>query len=140
VNQVVTARLNALEQTLVTFPAVISSGFTGTPGDGYGHINLQLNYDVPACTDGYLPPKYWRPATDLADTPTYNAKCLSGPPYNLRGSKYAPQPSSVTGNANRVAPYDADTGRVNENLTMGRHTVYGDNSWQSMLLGTYGNP
>jgi len=140
VNQVVTARLNALEQTLVTFPAVISSGFTGTPGDGYGHINLQLNYDQPACTAGYLPPKNWRPATDLADTPTYPAQCLSGAPYNLRGSKYAPQPSSVTGNANRVAPYDAATGRVNENLTMGRHTVFGDNSWQSMLLGTYGTP
>jgi phospholipid/cholesterol/gamma-HCH transport system substrate-binding protein len=140
VNQVVTARLNALEQTLVTFPAVISSGFTGTPGDGYGHINLQMNYDVPACTQGYLPPAQWRPATDLADTPTYPAKCLSGSPYNLRGSKYAPQPSSVTGNANRVAPYDAESGRVNENLTMGRHTVFGDNSWQSMLLGTNQNP
>lgn len=138
VNQVATARLNALEQTLVTFPAVISSGFTGTPGDGYGHINLQLNYDVPACTEGYLPPSQWRPATDLADTPTFPARCLSGSPYNLRGSKYAPQPSSVTGNANRVAPYDARTGRVNEHLTMGRHTVFGDNSWQSMLLGTYG--
>ena len=135
VNQVATMRLNALEQTLVTFPAVISSGFTGTPGDGYGHINLQLNYDVPACTQGYLPPSEWRPATDLADTPTYQAKCLSGAPYNPRGSKYAPQPSSVIGNANRVAPYDARTGRVNENLTMGRHTVFGDNSWQSMLLG-----
>lgn len=135
VNQVATLRLNALEQTLVTFPAVISSGFTGTPGDGYGHINLQLNYDVPACTEGYLPPAQWRPATDRADTPTFPARCLSGAPYNLRGSKYAPQPSSVTGNANRVAPYDARTGRVNENLTMGRHTVFGDNSWQSMLLG-----
>ena len=137
VNEVATARLNALEQTLVTFPAVISSGFTGTPGDGYGHINLQMNYDVPACTAGYLPPAKWRPATDLADTPTYNARCLSGPPYNMRGSKYAPQPSSVIGNANRVAPYDARTGRVNENLTMGRHTVFGDNSWLYLLgLGT----
>jgi phospholipid/cholesterol/gamma-HCH transport system substrate-binding protein len=135
VNQVATLRLNALEQTLVTFPAVISSGFTGTPGDGYGHINLQLDYGVPACTDGYLPPADWRPATDLADTPTFQARCLSGAPYNMRGSKYAPQPSSVIGNRNRVAPYDARTGRVNENLTMGRHTVFGDNSWQSMLLG-----
>ena len=140
VNQVATLRLNALEQTLVTFPAVISSGFTGTPGDGYGHINLQLNYDVPACTEGYLPPAQWRPATDRTDTPTYPARCLSGSPYNLRGSKYAPQPSSVTGNRNRVAPYDARTGRVNENLTMGRHTVFGDNSWQSMLLGYNENP
>lgn len=139
VNQVLTARLNAVEQTLVIFPAVISSGFTGTPGDGYGHINLQLNYEVPACTEGYKPPNQWRPGTDLSGGPVFPAKCLSGPPYNMRGSKYAPAPSGPvpagSGSANRVAPYDARTGRVNENLTVGRHTVFGDNTWQWMLLG-----
>ena len=139
VNQVITARLEAVEQTLVIFPAVISSGFTGTPGDGYGHINLQLNYGVPACTKGFKPPRDWRPATDLSGGPVYPAKCLSGAPYNLRGSKYAPAPSGPvpagSGSANRVAPYDARTGRINENLTIGRHTVFGDDTWQWMLLG-----
>lgn len=140
VNQVATVRLNALEQTLVTFPRVISSGFTGTPGDGYGHINLQFDNTVPACTAGYKPPSQWRPGTDVSDTPTYPAKCLSGPPVNMRGSKYAPQPSSVIGSRNRVAPYDATTGQVDESLTIGRHTVFGDNSWQWMLLGSDGTP
>ncbi|MET3960181.1 phospholipid/cholesterol/gamma-HCH transport system substrate-binding protein [Marmoricola sp. OAE513] len=136
VNQVVTARLNALEQTLVTLPVVVSGGFTGTPGDGYGHINLQFDYGTPACTAGYLPPAQWRPATDLTDTAPYtDAHCASGPPVNQRGSKYAPAPSSVTGNRNRVSPYDASTGQVSENLSIGRHTVFGDNSWQWMLLG-----
>lgn len=142
VNQVVTARLNAVEQTLVTFPAVISSGFTGTPGDGYGHINLQFDYGTAACTKGYKPPSQWHPATDLTDYPTYPAKCLSND-INLRGSKWAPPPSgpvsASVGSANRVSPYDARTGRVNEDLTIGssggRHTVFGDNSWQWMLLG-----
>jgi len=139
VNQVATARLSALEQTLVIFPAVISSGFTGTPGDGYGHINLQFNNTVPACTEGYKPPSQWRPGTDLTDLPVYPAQCLSGPPYDMRGTKYAPAPSGPVsadaGSANRVSPYDARTGQVNENLTVGRRTVFGDNTWQYMLLG-----
>lgn len=138
VNQVVTARLPALEQTLVTFPRVIESGFTGTPGDGYGHINLQMNYDVPACTKGYKPKKDWLPATDLTDRPFYPAKCLSGAPYNQRGSKYAPEVGAASGTTYRVAPYDARTGQVDENLTLGRHTVFGDNSWQTLLVGPTG--
>jgi phospholipid/cholesterol/gamma-HCH transport system substrate-binding protein len=136
VNQVATDRLNALEQTLVTFPAVISSGFTGTPGDGYAHINLQLNYDVPPCTEGYKPKSEWRPGTDLADTPTYPAKCLSGAPYNMRGSKYAPLPSSVTGNRSRVGTYDAGQALASPDLTSGRHTVFGDDTWKWILLGS----
>ena len=51
-----TANLPALEQMLVVFPHVIAAGFTGTPGDGYGHINLQFNNNVPPCTKGYKPP------------------------------------------------------------------------------------
>ena len=71
-NQVLTANLPALEQMLVVFPHVIAAGFTGTPGDGYGHINLQFNNNVPPCTKGYKPPSQWRPATDTtrrADLP-----------------------------------------------------------------------
>jgi phospholipid/cholesterol/gamma-HCH transport system substrate-binding protein len=135
VNQVVTARLPALEQTLVTFPRVIESGFTGTPGDGYGHINLQLNYDVPPCTLGYKPKKDWLPGTDTSDPPFYPARCQSGAPYNQRGSKYAPEVGAASGSGYRVAPYDARTGQVDDTLTLGRRTVFGDNSWQSMLIG-----
>ena len=50
----------ALEQLLVTFPRIISSGFTGTPGDGYGHVNLQFNNKVQPCTKGYMPRSQWR--------------------------------------------------------------------------------
>ncbi len=136
VNQVLTDRLNALEQTLVTFPAVISSGFTGTPGDGYGHINLQLDNTVPACTEGYKPPSQWRPGTDLTDTPTFPAKCLTEG-INLRGSRYAPLPSSVTGSANRVGPYDGAAGQPGESLAAGRQPVFSEYSWQSVMLGFY---
>ncbi|HET8561401.1 MAG TPA: MlaD family protein [Marmoricola sp.] len=145
VNQVFVLHLDALEQTLVTFPRVISSGFVGTPGDGYGHINLQFNNSVPACTKGYLPPKYWRPATDLSDKPYYHARCASGAPLNMRGSKYAPglYRGESSGAGYRVAPYDATTGRAAGTKVVvgrqgGRTSVFGTDAWQWMLLGPLG--
>ncbi|MCW2846368.1 MAG: virulence factor Mce family protein [Marmoricola sp.] len=145
VNQVLTNNIPGLEQTLVTFPRVIASGFTGTPGDGYGHINLQLNNSVGPCTKGYLPNADWRPATDLSDKPFYPARCLEGAPKNMRGTKYAPGSDSVSslGRSNRVSPYDAKTGVVDAgdgtSLTLGTQgglrTVFGDDSWKWMLTG-----
>ena len=145
VNQVLTARLPAVEQTLVTFPRVISSGFSGTPGDGYGHINLQYNNNVPPCTKGYLPPSRWRRGTDTTDRPIFPARCLSGPPYVQRGVRYAPTFGS-SGNANRVAPYDASTGLTTgadgEQVRLGSQggldSVFGSNAWQWMLIGPVG--
>ena len=55
VGQVGVMHLAGLEQLLVVFPHVIASGFTGTPGDGYGHVNLQLDQEVQPCTEGYKP-------------------------------------------------------------------------------------
>lgn len=144
VNQVLTTNLPALEETLVVFPLVIDSGFTGTPGDGYGHINLQLDNSVAACTQGYIPPSRWRPASDLTDIPPdYSATCKAGPPYDMRGSRYAPQFGSAgsPGHSYRVATYDPRTGASNvggrhvETRVGRRHTVFGDNSWQWMLMG-----
>ena len=92
VQQVVTVRLDALEQLLVTFPRMIASGFSGTPGDGFGHINMQLGADAPQpCRKGYLPPSKWRQGNDTSEAkPYYAAHCASRPPYNMRGTKYAP--------------------------------------------------
>jgi phospholipid/cholesterol/gamma-HCH transport system substrate-binding protein len=144
-NQVLTANIPALEQMLVVFPHVIAAGFTGTPGDGYGHINLQFNNNVPACTKGYKPPSTWRPATDTSDAPIYPAQCKSGPPLEMRGFREAPKSgaSSSPGRAYRVASYDARTGQVDtgtgQKLVVGTggglHTVFGDDSWTWMLTG-----
>ena len=108
VQQVVTPRLSAVEQLLVTFPRMIASGFTGTPGDGFGHINLQLGADAPQpCRRGYLDSDQWRSGDDLTDREPYaQARCDEGPPVNLRGSKYAPSFPPVGGSSNRVAPDD----------------------------------
>lgn len=142
-NQITVARLAGVEQLLVTFPAMVAGGFTGTPGDGYGHINLQFDNSVGPCRKGYMPVDQWRPTSDLTDTPTYPARCAQGAPFNQRGSNYAPPPSD--GSGARVAPYDPRTrlahvgsgtvGDVMIGSTGGLQTVFGDSSWRWMLVG-----
>jgi phospholipid/cholesterol/gamma-HCH transport system substrate-binding protein len=144
-NQVLTANLPALEQMLVVFPHVIAAGFTGTPGDGYGHINLQFNNSVGPCTKGYKPPSQWRPATDTTDAPIYPAQCQSGDPKEMRGFRNAPQSgtSGATGRSYRVAPYDARTGVVDTGSGQplvvenggGLQSVFGADGWKWMLMG-----
>jgi phospholipid/cholesterol/gamma-HCH transport system substrate-binding protein len=138
VNQVVTPRLSAVEQLLVTFPRMISSGFTGTPGDGYGHINLQLAGSPQPCRAGYLDPDKWRNGSDLTDGPIYKkAHCASGPPYNMRGSKYAPEFGSP-GGANRVTPGRQRAGSLDGAVITGlggQQALFGDDSWKWMLIG-----
>ncbi len=118
VTEVVDARLPALEQLLVTFPRLVSAGpsalLENDPGETakFGRVNLNMNGMPEACTEGYLPPKWWKqPADDDfnydfrhedPDFPDdwknyydgfYPAKCASGPPINMRGTKYAPEPT-----------------------------------------------
>lgn len=117
VTEVVDARLPALEQLLVTFPRLVSAGPSALlepPGDNakFGRVNLNMNGTPPACTEGYLPPKWWKATTDDdfdydfrhedPDFPDdylryydgfYPAKCSSGPPINVRGTKYVPEPT-----------------------------------------------
>jgi len=105
VSDVLDARLPALEQLFVTFPRLIAAGpsaliFDST-NQGFGRVNLNLNFDPPACTEGYLPPGEWRLTTDETFLPYFPAHCDSGPPINMRGMNYAPEPtdwkSSLTG-------------------------------------------
>ena len=105
VSDVLDARLPAMEQLFVTFPRLIAAGPSALVFDstnqGFGRVNLNLNFDPPACTEGYLPPGQWRLTTDETFLPYYPAHCDSGPPINMRGMNYAPEPtdwkSSLTG-------------------------------------------
>ena len=110
VTEVVDARLPALEQLLVTFPRLVSAGpsallerHRGDPK--FGRVNLNLNQMPGPCMDGYLPPGQWRPIhgrgageespplpSEETFDPFYPAECNSGPPINMRGMKYAPDP------------------------------------------------
>lgn len=144
VGQVTQVRLSALEQTLVLLPVTIAGGFTGSTPDGYGHVNLQFDQEPPACTKGYLPPNRWRPGYVTTDGKIYKqARCASGPPYNMRGNKYAPRYPDP-GRSNRVAPYDPRTGAVGKGagaggMTLGgqggQRQIFGEDSWKWMLIG-----
>ena len=115
VTEVLDARLPALEQLLVTFPRLISSGPSALLSEGdarYGRVNLNLNQDPPPCMDGYLPPGQWRPIeeeeaatspplpSDETFDPWFPAECNEGPPVNMRGMKYAPEPTDDWKNGN----------------------------------------
>ena len=109
VSEVLDRRLPALEQLLVTFPRLVSAGpsalLEGNEGDPkFGRVNLNLNQDPGPCVDGYLPAGQWRPIReeDAATSPPlpseetfdpyFPAECNEGPPVNMRGMKYAPDP------------------------------------------------
>ena len=146
VNQVVVANLNGLEQLLVTYPRVISSGFTGTPPDGYGHVNMQLDYRVPPCTQGFKPPSQWRSTRDLTDAPIFPAKCESGAPYVMRGPKYSPG-TAANPSPGRVyrSSYDPTTGFVSgavgrrgepvRFVDQGNLSILGGDAWKWLLVG-----
>ena len=146
VNQVVVSHLDGIEQLLVTYPRVISAGFTGTPGDGYGHVNLQLDNSVPPCTEGYKPRSQWRPASDLSDSAIYPAQCSSGPPYVMRGPKYSPG-SSGNPSPGRVyrSSYDPRTGIIGgavdrhgnpvRFVDQGNLSILGGDAWKWLLVG-----
>jgi phospholipid/cholesterol/gamma-HCH transport system substrate-binding protein len=145
INQVVVSHLAGIEQLLVTYPRTISAGFTGTPGDGYGHVNLQTD-STPPCTQGYKPRTEWRPPSDLTDSPIFPAQCASGPPYDMRGPKYSPG-SSGNPSPGRLyrSSYDPSTGIVSgavdargnpvRFVDQGDLSILGGDSWKWLLVG-----
>ena len=145
VSQVVLSHIAGVEQLLVVFPHVISSGFTGTPGDGYGHVNLQLDNSVQPCTQGYQPPSQWRPPSDLSDGPIFPAQCTAGPPYVQRGTPYSPDGRYGSPGAAYRSGYDPTSGIMdgvvdaNGNPVrlgdQGNLSVLGDDSWKWLLVG-----
>jgi phospholipid/cholesterol/gamma-HCH transport system substrate-binding protein len=142
-NQLVVSYLDGVETLLVEFPLAIAAGFTGTPGDDYGHVNLQMAQNPQPCSgEGYKPTSEWRSGLDLTDGPIYPAHCTKGVPYVQRGSKYAPGPRNPS-RLYRGAfdPTSGFGGAVNaagdpvaihspENLS-----VMGDDSWKWLLVG-----
>lgn len=148
VNQILYTELDGVEQLLVTYPPMIAGGPTGSTADGWGHINLQFDYSVPPCTEGYLPPDQWRSPTETDDVPFYPAECLSGPPYQMRGPKMVPaeqRRGNVSPGRVYSTPYDPSAGehagmvdaegtpvqvRHPENLS-----VLGGDAWKWLLVG-----
>ncbi len=146
VSQVLVSHLGGLEQLLVTYPRVISSGFTGTTPDGYGHVNLQMDNSVPPCTKGYKPVKDWRRGDELTDAPIFPAKCTAGDPFVQRGTPNVPGTKNNP-NPMRTYPgtYDPETGVVTGAVDAegnpvrlgdpGNLSILGDDSWKWLLVG-----
>ena len=146
--QVTLAHLPGVEQTLVTFPALVAGSYTVAPGDGTFHFGLVVNADdPPPCTQGYGTSR-----RDPSDTSTReantDARCAAprGSKTSVRGAQNAPGASSGSDDANQTAyvtPYDPETGTatgpdgnpVEIGSTGGQQAVFGKESWQWLLVG-----
>lgn len=144
--QIVEARLPGVQQILVTYPVVVSSGFTVVPGDGTAHFGLVLNVNNPsACTYD----TQQRVPEDTSPRPANTGvhcdeSASSG--VDVRGAQNAPTGGS-TGAANALSSYmtgtDPATGAalgpdgrpVEIAANGGEATLLGRDSWQWMLLG-----
>jgi phospholipid/cholesterol/gamma-HCH transport system substrate-binding protein len=160
--QVTVARLDGVEQLLVTYPDNLAGGYTVVPGDGTSHFGLVLNAsDPPVCTQGYGG-TVKRTPQDTSDRPANTeARCTlpRGSASSVRGAQNAPAPSgrsarTVPGGTNQdetgrpVSPsyltgYDPTSGLAigagNAPLVLGsaggQHEAFGEDSWRWLLLG-----
>ncbi|MGW5239382.1 MCE family protein [Monashia sp. NPDC004114] len=97
IGNVTTARIDGIEQILVTYPDVVTGGFTVVPGDGTAHFGLVLNADDPkACEVGYEGTHKVDPhrTTGLPPVNT-DAHCAASRAsgMNVRGAQNAPRPT-----------------------------------------------
>ena len=95
IGNVTTARLDGIEQLLVTYPDVVTGGFTVLPGDGTAHFGLVLNVDDPkACEVGYEGTTKVDPNRTTGLPPVNrDAHCAAarGSGVNVRGAQNAPE-------------------------------------------------
>ena len=94
--QVTVARLDGLEQILVTYPDNVAGGYTVVPGDGTSHFGLVLTGDPPSCVKGYEGTRKRTPES-TGDVPANtDARCTlpRGSKSSVRGAQNAPAPSN----------------------------------------------
>lgn len=96
IGNVTTARIAGIEQLLVTYPEVVSGGYTVLPGDGTAHFGLVLNADdPPGCEAGYEGTQKIDPhrTTNLPPT-NLDAHCAASRAsgVNVRGAQNSPRP------------------------------------------------
>jgi phospholipid/cholesterol/gamma-HCH transport system substrate-binding protein len=99
VGQVTTARVDGIQQLLVTYPDVVAGGYTVVPGDGTAHFGLALAHDPPVCTQGYEGTTRRSAQDTSAARPNTGARCTAprGSATSVRGAQNAPGPSSARG-------------------------------------------
>jgi phospholipid/cholesterol/gamma-HCH transport system substrate-binding protein len=94
--QVTVARLDGVEQVLVTYPDAVAGGYTVVPGDGTSHFGLVTSSDPPSCKKGYEGTRKRTPASTEDRPANTSARCDEprGSKSNVRGAQNAPGPSS----------------------------------------------
>lgn len=97
IGQVTSARVDGIQQMLITYPDVVAGGYTVVPGDGTAHFGLALSQSPGVCTQGYggttrTDPNRTKglPALDTG------ARCTlpRGSAASVRGAQNAPRPTS----------------------------------------------
>jgi phospholipid/cholesterol/gamma-HCH transport system substrate-binding protein len=146
VNGIAARRLPGIEQILVTYPLVVSGGFTVTPGDGTVHLGLAVNVsNPPACK--YEDAAKKCDSAELAGGSgvrgTNNVPRPGGDAQPDAGSEAPAPPAAGPGTeASTLVGYDPATGLVlgpggaplQFGATGGQYQLAGDQSWKQLLL------
>lgn len=147
--EVVVKHLDGIRQILVLYPYEVAGGYTvaAKNQDGYNaRFGLILTQNA-VCHTGYHPSQ-WRTPLQTSDKPMdETARCAEPPTKsNARGAQNAPDAPAVNraGTAYRpsVASYDLSTGKVSWTdqgagtvvYDGGAASLYGEDSWQSLLF------
>jgi phospholipid/cholesterol/gamma-HCH transport system substrate-binding protein len=147
VGQIAEARLPGIEQVLVTYPVVISQGYTTVPGDGTAHFGLVLNVNNPAPC---IYDNTQRVPQDTSHRPANTHVACNAPrgsATDVRGAQNAPSAGGAGGASAALSSYVTGTdpatgaalgpdGKTVEISTNGDEAnLLGKDSWQWMLLG-----
>ena len=146
--EVVVKHLDGIRQILVLFPYEVASGYTVTAKNAEGYnarFGFIMNPDPAVCEKGY-DPKEWRSPTDGSNKAMDEDAHCSEPPSvtNARGAQNAPRTGAAyrSGTGASVATYDLRTKQLSWDdrtdpvvYDGGAASIYGEDSWQSLLWG-----
>jgi phospholipid/cholesterol/gamma-HCH transport system substrate-binding protein len=140
--QVTVARLDGLEQILVTYPSNVAGGYSVVPGDGTAHFGLVLNAeDPPSCTRGYGSTKRRTPASTSDVPANTRVRCAEprGSTTDVRGAQNAPRPG--TGSARAVPGRPENSGKTDvSGGTVSPSYLTGYDGATGLALGPGGQP
>jgi phospholipid/cholesterol/gamma-HCH transport system substrate-binding protein len=152
VNEIAAVRLDAVEQLLVVYPAVVMGGYVvpaKDPGTGHydAHFGLVLGLTPPACRPGYGGTDKRVPQNTSNTPANTKARCTADPStgVNVRGAQNKPSPSSRdlnrTGYGIGYDPATGDAGgsggmpEIVLGSTGGQADLLGSDSWKALILG-----
>ena len=123
IGNVTTARLDGIEQLLVTYPDVVTGGYTVVPGDGTAHFGLVLNSaEPPACEAGYEGTKKVDPHR-TENLPPVNLEAHCAAPrssgVNVRGAQNRPRPAGGARGVSYPMAYAATPVALGSGVTSG---------------------